>query len=177
MEQRHTWQATSCGLIWVVRVREMSFLDFLDALVAHPKRLDVHAAPQYFEALDAESYVVFLPIETFKDGILEAFARLQPRVQPPLVEGLNHSHQYVYKAPPQPVGVSRVPWKKLSAAHNHGNFPSYDQFYLDPAVKNKALCLFARDVELYRRACAQDWIGRLCPACAAGCAAQVARFQ
>jgi hypothetical protein len=170
---------------WIVRDTspQTSFVQFLSALERNypdNDRTGGHASPQSVASFDTASNVVYVPIETLDLGILEAFARLYPRVQPPFnysTPGTNTSGHYVKQSSEstaaRPRDMSRVPWQHLPGSHR--SFPSYDQFYLNPAVKAKVMCLFAQDVALYRRACDQAW--RLGPAIAAKCAAEVMRFD
>ena len=93
--------------------------------------------------------------------------------------GLTSPHYRRASAVAGPAGaadVARLPHSQLRNATT-GAFPSYDSFLTDEKLRHLVFdCLYCEDVELYRRACAQEWLRDACPRCAAECDAQLVRL-
>merc|ERR1712113_365493 len=70
------------------------------------------------------------------------------------------------------VGAANWPYPMVK-----DKMPSYSAFLSDGAGKRAVCCLFADDVDLYRKACQQDWLLHNCAECRRTCARELYRLE
>lgn len=160
------------------------------ATAAQRSLFDDHFMPQA-SPCDLEAPPLLLPLETIDEGILPAFAEhtgfwMDPR-------GLESAHYVSRTSTDEATDVQSysrwVPATDIEAATSTASSADSQRvgrsmseaaqrlLNTSSKLRRSVCCLYRKDVALYRRACAQDWLLEGCPRCAERCAKEVAELE
>jgi len=149
---------------------DASFGEFVERLPRAPRTgpyVD-HWTPQSAGHCDVAPSIMHVPVECLNDGLrqFENATGIKGLADP----GTGSDH-YIAKHVVEAVNASQWPFARV-----RNYTPSYHNFMTLPSVRLRVCRYYARDVALYRQACAAPWI-RTSRQCEASCAAELARLQ